>query len=188
MANRSKGEGSIYQHTDGRWMYSIMHQGKRLTKSLKTRDYDEALRNYQRVRNQFMGRIDRGELEPSSATNFTIGELLADYLKHIRDNGKKSAYVIEKVLGKLQQGWEFVPSRRVATLTTQDFKAYRAREIVAGVSHSTVNFRFTLIRAAMNLETKQNAQPGRKGSIHPQCKRGQHPRRIFGVRRLSKRA
>ncbi len=110
-----------------------------------------------------MGRIDRGELEPASVNNLTIGELLADYLKHIRDNGRKSAYVIEKVLGKLQQGREFTSSRRVATLTTQDFKAYRNREVSAGVAHSTINFRFTLIRAAMNLETKQT--PSRVGKV-----------------------
>jgi integrase len=163
MANRSKGEGSIYQHTDGRWMYSIMHQGKRLTKSLKTRDYDEALRNYQRVRNQFMGRIDRGELELASVNNLTIGELLADYLKHVKDNGKKSVYVVGKVLGKLQQEREFVPTRRVATLTTQDFKAYRDRERKAGASHATINYRFALLRAAMNLETKQT--PSRVGKV-----------------------
>jgi len=162
-SNRAKGEGSIYQHTDGRWMYSIMHQGKRLTKSLKTRDYDEALKNYQKVRNQFMGRIDRGDLETSSVNNLTIGELLSDYLKYIRDNGKKSAYVIEKVIGKIQRGREFQPHRRVATLTTQDFKNYRDREVGAGVAHSTINFRFTLIRAAMNLETKQT--PSRVGKV-----------------------
>jgi integrase len=163
MANRSKGEGSIYQHTDGRWMYSIMHQGKRLTKSLKTRDYDEALKNYQRVRNQFMGRIDRGELEPSSVKTLTIGELVTGYIKHVQDNGRKSEYVIRKVLGKLQQGREFIPARKVATLTTQDFKVYRDREVDAGVAHATINYRFALLRAAMNLETKQT--PSRVGKV-----------------------
>jgi integrase len=153
--NRIKGEGSIYQKSNGLWMYSIMHNGRRLTRSLKTRDYDEALRNYQRVRNQFAARIERGELEPSSTNNFTVGELAADYLKHIRDNGKRSAYVIEKVLGKLQQGREFIPSRRVTTLTTHDFQRYRDREVGEGVAHSTINFRFTLLRAAMNLELKR---------------------------------
>ena len=71
--NRPKGEGSLYQHTDGRWMYSIMNQGKRLTKSLGTRDEREALKNLAKVRNNFMGRIDRGDLEPS---NVTLDELL----------------------------------------------------------------------------------------------------------------
>ncbi len=30
------------QKADGRWMYAVMHKGKRLTKSLGTRDEDEA--------------------------------------------------------------------------------------------------------------------------------------------------
>jgi integrase len=110
-----------------------------------------------------MGRIDRGEIDPSSVKTFTVGELLADYLKHIRENGKKSAYVIEKVIGKFQRGREFQPNRRVATLTTKNFQTYRDRESGAGVAHSTINFRFTLIRAAMNLEMKQT--PSRIGKV-----------------------
>jgi integrase len=153
--NRVKGEGSLYQHTDGRWMYSIMHQGKRLTKSLCTRDEEEALREYQKVRNRFLGQIDRGDLEPSSVKNFTVGELLADYLKHVRDNARKSADVVELVIGKIQTAREFLPARKVARLTTQDFKTYREREAAADVAHATINYRFALIRAALNLETKQ---------------------------------
>jgi len=142
-------------------MFSIMHQGKRLTKSLGTRDYDEAMRKYQRVRNQFMGRIDRGDLDRAGVNNFTIGELLADYLKHVQDNGKKSVYIIGTVIGKLQEGREFVPHRRVATLTTRDFQNYRDREIREGVAHATINYRFALLRAAMNLELKRT--PSRVG-------------------------
>ncbi len=69
-------------------MYSIMHRGKRLTKSLGTRDEAEAQREYQKVRNRFMGQIDRGDLEPSSVKTFTFGELLSDYLKYIRENAR----------------------------------------------------------------------------------------------------
>jgi integrase len=161
--NRAKGEGSIYQKADGRWMYSIMHHGKRLTKSLGTRDYDKALKEYKKARNEFGGRIDRGELEPSGVKHFTIGELVTDYIKHCRDNGKKSLYVIEKVLGKLQKDRTFLPGRKVASLQTRDFELYRDREVSNGVSHSTVNFRFTLLRAAMNLETKKT--PSRIGKV-----------------------
>jgi hypothetical protein len=65
--NRPKGDGSLYQKADGRWYYSIMHGGKRRAKSLKTRDADEALKNYQKARNSLMGAIDRGEFEPSTS-------------------------------------------------------------------------------------------------------------------------
>lgn len=161
--NRVKGEGSLYQHTDGRWMYSIMHEGKRLTKSLGTRDAEEALREYQKVRNRFLGQIDRGDLEPSSVKTFTVGELLADYLKHVRDNQRKSADIVELVIGKVQTGREFLPARKVARLTSHDFKVYRERETAAGVAHATINYRFALIRAALNLEAKQT--PSRVGKV-----------------------
>jgi len=144
-------------------MYSIMHHGKRQTKSLGTRDHDEALKNYQKVRNQFMGRIDRGELDPAGVKTLMIGELVADYIKDMKDNGRKSVYVIEKVLGKLQRAREFSASRKVVTLATKDFKVYRDRERAAGVEHATINYRFALLRAAMNLELKQT--PSRVGKV-----------------------
>jgi integrase len=162
-SNRPKGEGSIYQHTDGRWMYSIMHQGKRLTKSLKTRDYDEALRAYQRIRNQFMGRIDRGELAPTDVNNFTVGQLLTSYLSYMQENGRKSAEMVRLTIGVIQRDRTFLPTRRVSTLTTQDFKEYRRRETARGVAQRTINYRFALIRAALNLETKQT--PSRVGTV-----------------------
>lgn len=34
-------------------MYSVMHEGKRLSKSLGTRDYDVALKEYIKAKNNF---------------------------------------------------------------------------------------------------------------------------------------
>ena len=144
-------------------MYSIMHQGKRLTKSLKTRDEKEAQKNYLKVRNEFGGRIDRGDLEPTGVKNYTIENLLSDYLKDIRANGRKSANITASVLGKIQAAKEFTPTRKVASLTTADFKSYRERETAAGVAPATINNRFALIHAAMNLESKQT--PSKIGKI-----------------------
>jgi integrase len=152
---RAKGEGSIYRHTDGRWMYSIMHQGKRQTKSLGTRDHDVALRKYQLVRNQFMGRIDRGEFAPTDANNFTIAQLLAGYLSYMQENGRKSAEMVRMTIGVIQRDRTFLLARRVATLVTQDFQEYRKREVGTGIAQRTINYRFALIRAALNLEKKQ---------------------------------
>jgi integrase len=160
--NRPKGEGSLYQHTDGRWMYSIMHQGKRLTKSLKTRDEDEARKKLAKVRNNFMGRIDRGDLESSTAANVKLGELLDEYLKHIKQNRYKSASVVEVVIQKVRQAPEFV-NRKVSSLETSDFKRYRQRVTSQGSSNSTVNNHFALLRAALNLERKQT--PSRVATI-----------------------
>src|ERR1700722_7021968 len=124
--NRTKGEGSIYRHTDGRWMYSIMHKGKRLAKSLGTRDEEAALKKYQKVRNNFMGRIDRGELEPSTRVTVTLDAILDDYIEHIKANGHKSAKIIDGVINRVRSAREFgngeEATRKVASLETVDFK------------------------------------------------------------------
>jgi len=162
-AKRMNGEGSIYQDKNGYFLFSMMHEGKRLVRSLKTKDAKEAERNAIKVRNEFGGRIASGELDASTEKNFTLGQLLADYLRSIQENGKRSAYVIEKVIGKIQRDRTFLPGRKVANLTTQDFEDYRSRETSAGVSNSTINFRFTLIRAALYKETKRT--PSRVGKV-----------------------
>jgi integrase len=161
-SNRPKGEGSIYQHTDGRWMYSVMHAGKRLTKSLGTRDEEEAKKAMAKVRNNFLGRIDRGDLEPSTSASVKLDEILDEYLAHIRANRHKSARIIEGVLGKVRKATEFA-NRKVATLETKDFKSYRARLVKDGASHSTVNNHLAYVRAALKLETKQT--PSRVGKV-----------------------
>jgi integrase len=152
--NRLKGEGSLYRHTDGRWLYAIMHNGKRLIKSLGTRDEDEAKRNLAKVRNNFMGRIDRGELKTSDQANVKIRELVDDYIKHVKQNSHKSAGIIEGVLKKAMKAPEF-DKRKVSTLETADFKSYRDRLTKSGISHSTVNNHLAYVRAALRLETKQ---------------------------------
>ncbi|HEY4359422.1 MAG TPA: tyrosine-type recombinase/integrase [Bryobacteraceae bacterium] len=160
--NRAKGEGSIYQKSDtGVWMFSIMHNGKRLTRSLKTTDEQEALKNLKKVRNNFLGRIDRGELEPSTEANVTLDELLTDYTRHVKQNSHKSARIIELVINKVRKAKEFgngeKATRKVGSLTTTDFERYRTRlvETEESASHSTVNNHFAYIRAALYLETKR---------------------------------
>ena len=153
--NRPKGEGSLYQHTDGRWMYSIMHEGKRLTKSLGTRDPDEAQREYLKVRNRFAGQIDRGELTRTGVKNFTVGEMLTRYLTYLEENGRRSAHIARLVVGLIQRDRAFRSARKVANLTTADFEEYRKRAVAEGVTHRTINYRFTLIRAAFRREMKR---------------------------------
>lgn len=152
---RAKGEGSIYQKADGRWMYAVMHEGKRLTKSLGTRDEDEAKKAALKAAREFGGRIDRGELEPTSVKNFTVGELLARYVTYMDDNGRKSADMVRLTIGVIQRDRAFMAERKVAALRTTDFDDYRKREVARGVSQRTVNYRFALIRAAFKLEMKR---------------------------------
>jgi Phage integrase family. len=118
------------------------------------RDKAEALKQYRKVRRNFMGKIDRGDLEPSTQTNVKLSELLDEYLKHVKQNQYKSASIIEMVVKKVQQAPEFM-NRKVASLETSDFKRYRSRVASQGSSHTTVNNHFALIRAALNLERKQ---------------------------------
>ena len=61
-AKRMNGEGSIYQDKNGYFLFSIMHEGKRLVRSLKTKDSKDAERNAIKVRNEFGGRIASGEV------------------------------------------------------------------------------------------------------------------------------
>lgn len=157
--NNAKGEGSFYQKSDGTWMYSIMHNGHRLTRSLKSKDEAEARKNLKKVRNHLGGRIDSGELDKPTSDNFTIGQLFESYRAYLRDNGRKSASVAGYVLGKLEEAGEFPKGRKVATLTTTDFKAYRKRMTEAGPSrrpssHRTVNYHLSLFKAALKLESR----------------------------------
>jgi integrase len=154
-AKRMNGEGSIYQDRNGYFLFSMMHEGKRLVRSLKTKDEDEATRNAVKVRNEFGGRIASGEFEPSNVKNFTVGEAIKRYLDYLNENGRASAPIVALSLGVLQRDRNFLPRRKVANLTTQDFKDYRARETANEVSHTTVNNRFALLRAALKLEMKQ---------------------------------
>jgi len=151
-----KGDGSVYQKSNGAWMFSVMHQGTRLTRSLKTTDYEEALKNLLSVRNNLFGRIDRGDLEPS---NVTLDALLDQYVKHIKQNGHKSASIIAAVLNRVRKAREFgngeKATRRVSSLQSADFGRYRDRLVESGVSHSTVNNHLAYVRAALKLETKQ---------------------------------
>lgn len=154
-----KGEGSIYQKSNGCWMYSIMHNGRRLTRSLKTTDEEQALKNVIKVRNNFAGRIDRGELESSTAANVILEELFDDYLKDMEQNGRKSLSMVRYVIGKLRTAPEFgngeKATRKVASLETTDFKRYRARLVNAGATQATVNNHLAYVRAALKLESKQ---------------------------------
>src|SRR5215472_1020796 len=106
------GEGSLYQKADGTWMYSLRHEGKRLTKSLG-KDEGAIQKRLLEIKRQFAGKIERGEVEPATVRSFTVAELFSEYVKHLRQNGKKSADIVECVLNKVQRAKEFSPRRRV---------------------------------------------------------------------------
>ena len=158
-----KGEGSLYQKADGRWMYAVVSNGKRLSRALGTRDYEDAKKAALHVAREFGGKIENGELDPPSVKNFTISELLQRYLKYMQENGRKSAEMVRLTIGVIERDASFLPARKVALLTTADFKDHRKREVARGVSQRTINYRFAIIRAALNLEAKQT--PSNVGKI-----------------------
>lgn len=160
--NRKKGSGSVYQKTDGTWMYSIMENERRLTKSLGRGEEPDSER-LKHARNLFGGMIESGEMEPVSAKSFTLGLMLSRYLEYMVENGRKSADMVRLTIGVIQRDKAFLPNRKVASLTTQDFKDHRKHEVARGVSQRTINYRFALIRAAYNLEKKQT--PSNVGKV-----------------------
>ena len=112
-AKRMNGEGSIYQDRNGYFLFSMMHEGKRLVRSLKTKDEDEATRNAVKVRNEFGGRIASGEFEPSNVKNFTVGEAIKRYLDYLNENGRASAPIVALSLGVLQRDRNFCRAARL---------------------------------------------------------------------------
>src|SRR5665213_3420297 len=128
----------------------------------------EAQKEYLKVRNNFAGQIDRGELEPVSVKTFTIGELLADYLKHVETNGRKSADIVRLVVGKVQKDRTFIPTRKVAKITTADFKNYRERGTLAGCQcDHQLPFRSDSRGHETGDET--DPVPHRKDPVHSDC-------------------
>src|ERR1017187_10509056 len=68
-SRNAKGDGSLFQRADGRWYYQMRHNGKRLSKSLATKDKAEAEKKFRKIRLDFSARIQRGELETSAESN-----------------------------------------------------------------------------------------------------------------------
>lgn len=153
----AKGEGSLYQKKSTNvWMFSLMENGKRVTRSLGTTDKDEAEKKLRQIRKQVTVELlaEKAD-EPVSAKTFTVEQLLGRYLQYLEDNNRESLSVARQVIGKIQRDATFRPIRKVHTLTTKDFEDYRRRHVGAGVTHRTVNYRFSLIRAALRLESKR---------------------------------
>lgn len=150
-----KGKGSIYPDKNGYYLYALMHEGKRIVRSLKTKDLDQAEKNAIKVMREFGARIESGELDSPAVKNFTIGHLLQRYMEYMQENGRKSADMVRMTIGVIERDRAFLPARKVANLQTADFEDHRKREVARGVAQRTINYRFALIRAALNLEAKR---------------------------------
>jgi integrase len=98
--------------------------------------------------------IDRGDLEPTTTTNVRVGEILDAYLRYVDANNLRSKKFIKySVDSNLRPAFG---ERRVASLETRDFEAYRAERIGRdGVTNTTVNRDLSYLRAAFHLETRR---------------------------------
>ena len=114
----AKGDGSLFQRADGRWYYQMRHNGKRLSKSLGTKDKAEAEKKFRKIRLDFSARIQRGELETSTASNVTVKELLDQYLNWLHKNRPKSVKVMEYSINANLRPW--FDLRKVSSIETAD--------------------------------------------------------------------
>lgn len=87
--------------------------------------------------------------------NVTCGELLTQYLAHLKAQKKPSAYVIEKCVDANIR--PFFGAKKVARLQTTDFERYREKRTAGpgSVSNATVDHDFTYLKAALLLEYKK---------------------------------
>lgn len=165
-SRNANGEGTLYQReSDGRWYYSIRHAGKRLTRSLGVFESERAARRspqYRAAKNYFGGLIYSGDMEPSTASNARVGEILDAYLQHIDANNHKSKQFIKySVDSNLRPAFG---ARLVNSIETADFEQYRADRIARdGVTNTTVNRDLSYLRAAFHLEAKRT--PSRVGRV-----------------------
>jgi integrase len=156
---KRKGEGSLFQY-NGYWFYTYGYtlDGEQRKKkkclgpieSFKTEA--AAWSEAKRVRDQFITDLNTGKVSTSDVETVTCGELLTQYIAHLKAQRKPSAYVIEKCVEANIR--PFFGSKKVAKLQTADFERYRQLRAET-VSHSTVDHDLSYLKSALLLEYKK---------------------------------
>lgn len=147
MAHR-RGDGTLFKR--GRiYYYAYFESGKQIQRSTKTDRFDEA----KKWRDRYLGKKLRGEVN-SAVDRVSCGQLLDDLLAHSRTRCRE--YTVKV--------WEWTINANVrpafghlkaASLTSDQFKAYREKRLADGKSNTTVNRELALLRMALNLGRKQ---------------------------------
>lgn len=156
---KRKGEGSLFQH-NGYWFYTYGYtvDGEQRKKKKCLGRVEEfkteaaAWNEAKRFRNQFITDVNTGKVVTSAVETVTCGELLTEYVAHLKAQRKPAAYVIEKCVEANIR--PFFGSKRVARLQTVDFEQYRAMR-TEKVSNVTVDHDFTYLKSALLLEYKK---------------------------------
>jgi integrase len=156
---KRKGEGSLFQY-NGYWFYTYGYTvDGRQRKKKKCLGPVERLRTEaaawieaKRARDQFITDVTTGKVATSNIENVRCGELLTQYIAHLKGQKKPAAYVIERCIEANIR--PFFGAIRVAKLETRHFERYRELRIET-VSNSTVDHDLAYLKSALLLEYKK---------------------------------
>jgi len=156
---KRKGEGSLFQY-NGYWYYTYGYtvdgEQRKKKKCLgpveKFKTEASAWSEAKRFRDQFITDVSTGKVVTSDVENVTCGELLTQYITHLKAQRKPAAYVIEKCVEANIR--PFFGPKKVARLQTRDFERYRQLR-TEKVSNATVDHDFTYLKSALLLEYKK---------------------------------
>lgn len=156
---KRKGEGSLFQY-DGYWFYTYgytvdgEHRKKKkcLGSVEKLKTEAAAWTEAKRIRNQFIRDVSAGKVVTSSVDNVTCGELLTQYVTHLKAQRKPAAYVIERCIEANIR--PFFGVKKVSKLQTTDFERYRQKRVEV-VSNATVDHDLTYLKSALFLEYRK---------------------------------
>jgi integrase len=143
MAN---GSGSIYKRGNI-WWVQVYVSGRPVIKSSKSTDLADA----KKLRNQMLGKIERGEMTGGKPDKVFIGELLDDVLKS--DIAESTRYVWTKVVEKNLK--PFFGKVRAARVSTDLMDQYRAKRKAEGRTDATVNRELSIMRTAFHKARKR---------------------------------
>lgn len=156
---KRKGEGSLFKHS-GYWFYTYgytvdgEHRKKKKCLGSVERFKTEAAAwtEAKRVRDEFIADIKTGKVATSAVESVTCGELLTQYIAHLKTQKQPSAYVIERCIEANIR--PFFGGLRVAKLQTNDFERYRQIRNKS-VSNATVDHDLAYLKSALFLEYRK---------------------------------
>jgi integrase len=156
---KRKGEGSLFQH-NGYWFYTYgytvdgrQRKKKKCLGSIeKFKTEASAWTEAKRVRNDFISDIKAGTTAPREAGSVTCGDLLTQYVAHLKAQKKPAAYGIAKCVEANIR--PFFGPIRISKLETRHFEQYREMRTET-VSNATVDHDFAYLKSALILEYKK---------------------------------
>ncbi len=154
-----KGEGSVFRRLDnGKWYFRLRVKVDGEIRELREEipgiydSADAAWRASKDIRHENLAKIARHEVRPSNIENVTCGELLTQYVEHVKKNRPRSAYDIERQVES--QLRPFFGTTKVAKLTTRMLDAFIEQRQKQGRKFATIRNDLAYFRSALRLELK----------------------------------